>query len=368
MKKCQKCHTTNLAIAKFCEGCGGQSFVELHHKKNKGLLIAVLLLGMIVVGAGVFLLRSSEANDSPGAMEIAELPVMPIATAETDHPPAVESIAPEVTAVEAVQPSVEEPIETLQVQVNPISEMVGIWNGHYRNHQGREHGLQIVIYPTNYGGYEAAVFYFEGANSGGATAFASYVAEISFNTVQNQFELRDIRGIHVPTGWASNWTMTLSQPWAGYLEGGFLNSTTDFISLWRHTHMNDLRHEAVTFLNNIDIALETLGLSGQLSGVPAAVVVTPQTNPSHAYVLPTSHTSYLATWEVDFLSTAQLRIARNEIYARHGRMFVANDLQQHFNAQSWYTPRVAAADFSYGVFNSFEMANIELIQRVEAAR
>lgn len=38
------------------------------------------------------------------------------------------------------------------------------------------------------------------------------------------------------------------------------------------------------------------------------------------------------------LSLHELRLLRNEVYARHGRMFRADWLQQYFYAQPWYTP------------------------------
>ena len=38
------------------------------------------------------------------------------------------------------------------------------------------------------------------------------------------------------------------------------------------------------------------------------------------------------------LSLHELRLLRNEIYARHGRMFRAEWIQQYFYAQPWYTP------------------------------
>ena len=38
------------------------------------------------------------------------------------------------------------------------------------------------------------------------------------------------------------------------------------------------------------------------------------------------------------LSLHELRLLRNEVYARHGRMFRAEWLQQYFFFQPWYTP------------------------------
>jgi len=40
--------------------------------------------------------------------------------------------------------------------------------------------------------------------------------------------------------------------------------------------------------------------------------------------------------DLEGLSSSELRIMRNSIYARHGRLFKSPDLREYFNAQSWY--------------------------------
>lgn len=40
--------------------------------------------------------------------------------------------------------------------------------------------------------------------------------------------------------------------------------------------------------------------------------------------------------DLEGLDSDQLRIARNEIYARHGRMFLDEELNQWFNGKGWY--------------------------------
>lgn len=60
------------------------------------------------------------------------------------------------------------------------------------------------------------------------------------------------------------------------------------------------------------------------------------------------------------LSKAQLRIARNEIYARRGRFFRDTQLAAHFSRFSWYRP--TAWDVS---LNAVEQANVNLIAAME---
>ena len=83
------------------------------------------------------------------------------------------------------------------------------------------------------------------------------------------------------------------------------------------------------------------------------------------YVLPESAARAMAEWELAGLSAGQLRLARNELFARHGRLFVDQTLQQYFCGCSWYHGTVAPQDFCWAVFNDAERANLNLILAVE---
>ncbi len=52
-----------------------------------------------------------------------------------------------------------------------------------------------------------------------------------------------------------------------------------------------------------------------------------------SYILPASGQARLTSADLAGLSAAQLRLARNEIYARHGRRFANADLQTYFAGQ-----------------------------------
>lgn len=83
------------------------------------------------------------------------------------------------------------------------------------------------------------------------------------------------------------------------------------------------------------------------------------------YILPLSDQVYLTREDIEGLSAEELRIARNEIYARHGRLFRDEALQAYFNSCDWYVGSVSADDFSDSVFNEYEMANKDLIVSYE---
>ena len=62
------------------------------------------------------------------------------------------------------------------------------------------------------------------------------------------------------------------------------------------------------------------------------------------------------------LSLHELRLLRNEIYARHGRMFRAEWLQQYFYTQPWYTPE---ENFKDEELSGNDKVNVETIVRYE---
>ncbi len=83
------------------------------------------------------------------------------------------------------------------------------------------------------------------------------------------------------------------------------------------------------------------------------------------YILPESDSRYYSTSELAGLSKDQLRLARNEIYARHGRKFDAADLQSYFDSQPWYTGTIETSAFNDSVLNQYEKTNIATIQQLE---
>lgn len=83
------------------------------------------------------------------------------------------------------------------------------------------------------------------------------------------------------------------------------------------------------------------------------------------YVLPASSFRYLEESELSGLSAEECRIARNEIFARHGRKFSDAELQAYFNTCYWYKGTVESNDFDASVLNAFEVYNRDLIVEYE---
>ncbi len=96
----------------------------------------------------------------------------------------------------------------------------------------------------------------------------------------------------------------------------------------------------------------------------------PEPEPSSPdYVLPDSSSRLYSAEELSGLSNWELYLARNEIYARHGRMFQKEDLQSYFNGQSWYTPRYSPEEFdSLGLLSDVEQKNAATMLELEQSR
>jgi len=65
------------------------------------------------------------------------------------------------------------------------------------------------------------------------------------------------------------------------------------------------------------------------------------------------------------VSLYDLRLLRNEVFARRGRRFQTPWLQDYFSAQHWYRPR---ADFRDTDLSEIEKSNVKLITATEARR
>ncbi len=109
------------------------------------------------------------------------------------------------------------------------------------------------------------------------------------------------------------------------------------------------------------------GSVGQVSpGGAAGETDGAQSGSGDSYMITTSNSRYLRVEELAGWTAWQLKVARNEIYARHGVIFGNGAIQDHFNTRSWYHGTVQAADFDSSVFNAYEWANIQVIQEAEA--
>ncbi len=87
----------------------------------------------------------------------------------------------------------------------------------------------------------------------------------------------------------------------------------------------------------------------------------PIQNAYNYYILADSQYDKLTESQLYGLTQSDLRLARNEIYARHGYIFKSLDLDYYFNSQAWYT-----MNQNYdGELTDVELYNVEVIQSLE---
>jgi len=86
------------------------------------------------------------------------------------------------------------------------------------------------------------------------------------------------------------------------------------------------------------------------------------------FKFPFTASKWLTEADLSGYSAADLRLMRNEIYARYGYMFQSSDLKQYFAGQPWYVPLYPDAETAYSKMSPAERANVLTIKAVEAAR
>lgn len=83
------------------------------------------------------------------------------------------------------------------------------------------------------------------------------------------------------------------------------------------------------------------------------------------YIIPDSSTRIISESEISNLTKEELRLARNEIYARHGRKFQDEELQKYFDSKSWYRGTIEPKDFTDNMLSDIEKNNKDLIVKME---
>lgn len=81
------------------------------------------------------------------------------------------------------------------------------------------------------------------------------------------------------------------------------------------------------------------------------------------FIFPNSNYSFLSQDDLWNVSAEQLRIAKNEIYARHGRRFKDTELQAYFDRRLWYEGTIEAEAFPETMLNEVERYNVRLLQK-----
>ncbi len=141
-------------------------------------------------------------------------------------------------------------------------------------------------------------------------------------------------------------------------------------------------------MNDIDNADDGLGLSFIVEGgeivllvspgelypdssgfmrVPTKVYISTMSYDEYTkdYIFPDSDSRYLTRSDLSGLSKEELRLARNEIFARHGRIYDDENLNAYFSKRGWYHGTADEDHFDQSVFNDYEWKNLDLLNEYD---
>ena len=86
------------------------------------------------------------------------------------------------------------------------------------------------------------------------------------------------------------------------------------------------------------------------------------------YIIEDSDSRYLYVEDLEELSAEELFYARNEIYARCGRLFSDEELQAYFDSKEWYHGTIPPEEFTEDMLNDYERMNAVFIREYEAEK
>lgn len=110
-----------------------------------------------------------------------------------------------------------------------------------------------------------------------------------------------------------------------------------------------------------DVSLDELSIGGSSDDSSAsdnAEAAEVAMEDSNGYILPDSDSRKLKKSDLAGMTAQQLSYAKNEIYARHGRVFKSSELQDYFNEKDWYEEN---DDFKDEDLSKKEAENTEFI-------
>gem|GEM_PF-6374161 len=135
--------------------------------------------------------------------------------------------------------------------------------------------------------------------------------------------------------------------------------------LFINPHMAEtVRLTVLSVYAGVDDSVGITEVSMALVPVAAATDAPPAHNAD--YLLPHSSTHMLTDDDLRELTKEELRIARNEIFARYGRQFNDEILQAYFNTKPWYASLPKLLPGTEPVLSELELENIDIIHIYEA--
>jgi len=124
----------------------------------------------------------------------------------------------------------------------------------------------------------------------------------------------------------------------------------------RNGECDDFARKLLRYANNLYSSSEIRNLLNRCGGGTTGSVT------SNSGRFPQTSERILSSSDLSGLSKYDLKIMRNEIFARHGYIFTTSDMKQYFSNQSWYSPRYSNVT---SMLTDIEQKNIAYIKRYE---
>lgn len=163
--------------------------------------------------------------------------------------------------------------------------------------------------------------------------------------------------ITIETGISSSWFSTKKWYYYGYQTLADLYKNVVTANLNAYNHQDNVNEGAAP---QAAPAAAPAPAQGAAASESAAAAMN-----GTGWIFANSGTELLTRANLEGLTAEQCKIARNEIYARHGRKFNDAALQAHFDACPWYQGTIEANAFKESDLNEVELANRDLIVAYE---
>ncbi len=143
--------------------------------------------------------------------------------------------------------------------------------------------------------------------------------------------------------------------------------TDDSAEVSNESRVEEVTEEVAT--TEVTTEISTTAAPTTAAPTTAAIVTAAPatTDTSSGYIIPGSDSRYIGYSDISGLSSWEIKLAKNEIYARHGRKFNNSEIQAYFNKQSWYYGSVSPSNDSYieNQFNDYERENVKFLKQYE---
>ncbi len=340
-KFCKQCGKELNENVKFCPGCG--SMVEtqqiqsqensvpmnrtsLKHpaaKKNRNpLIIFFSIAGIIVLALAAYFILGAVKDAGSGASK----------TASTAGGKAASARASAVKSNEAMINQYIKKLNAYKIQVNGEALSVGKWTISDQN--------GTLLLEANSIPSKDLSGIFDLYDSGDITPLKTWAKDVYSTAEEISRKLGE--------KWSINVGNDCAQVYPAALPSSDLSAYSDSCGYSIPVLSGENKKNLALIVN-----VSVFGSNKNSLSVQAA---------SGDFIFPNSEIRRLTESDITPLTLEQLRLARNEVYARHGYIFKSEDLKSYFSQKSWYSPN---ASYDGKTLSEVEKYNVDLIQSRE---